>query len=229
MFGNLISSAIGTAVATIQEKTESVTAPHKSLAEKIKEYYVMHGYAWDEVNLIGIRCTETPYKNQFKDLFLLVDDSTVNKFLITTTPGTTWTPALRTKYGVKYEATICFGFYSNVYGIGTHRGYEALTQKGGSVTCFIDSNKDGLQQSGEKIVIEKVGSGMNIHKSGVDNQANVGLSSAGCQVFPHYSDFLWVIDRVKRTEKYKSNPKSLFSYLLLNSQEFPLMSEVRSI
>jgi hypothetical protein len=229
MISSWIQSIITTIINTIQNKTNTTALPTKSLVEKIKDYYVEHGYPWDEINLIGIRCTDIPYRNQFKDLFLLVDNTTINKFLITTLPGTTWTPELRKKYGVKYEATICFGFYPNVYGIGLHRGYEALTQQGGPVTCFIDANKDGLQQSNEKVIIEKVGSGMNIHKSGVDNQAYVGLSSAGCQVFPHHSDFYWVIDRVKQTQKYKKNKKALFSYLLVNSQEFPLIEEIRSI
>lgn len=229
MFTSWITSLIQNAIQTMSNKAAEAQEPQISLSQKIKQYYLEHGYTWEEVNLIGIRRTEIPYKNQFKDLLLVVEEDRVNKFPFTTLPGSTWTPELRKKYGVSYEAVICFGYYKDTWRVGNHRGYEALSQQGGPVTCYIDKNKDGIQNSDEKTYLEPVGSGMNIHKSGVTGQANVGLSSAGCQVFPIWDHFNWTMERLKSTEKFKANPKALFSYLLVNSQEFPFMQEVLGV
>ena len=75
-----------------------------------------------------------------------------------------------------------------MYKIDKHRGlYDALCQRGGTVKCYRDKNKDDILDMDPDSVTEGM-YGINIHKAGT-NSTQVNKWSAGCQVFANAEDF----------------------------------------
>jgi len=202
------------------------SVPELPLHIQIKQYYIQHGYEWDEINLFGIRNVDRPESNRFDDLLCVVNDSGILVYPGTTDPGTHWTPENRKKYGITQDVHLCLGYYKNVYQVGTHRGYRALVQSGNKVNWFIDSNKNGILDANDKRTNGAYG-GINYHTVGnpeklkVAQRPNVDFASAGCQVHADQNYFTEVMDIVLNTNKYKKNKKACFSYLLVAKEEFP--------
>lgn len=197
---------------------------------QIKQYYISHGYAWDEINLFGIRNIDNPASNRFDDLLCIVTDSYIKVYGGTTDPGTHWTQENKDKYGIKDDVHVCLGFYKDAYQIGTHRGYRALVQSGNKVNWFKDKNNNGLIDSNEKM--QSGYGGLNYHTVGnpeklrVAVRTNVDFASAGCQVHENQNNFEEVINIVLNTNKYKKNSKACFSYLLVAKEEFPFYAQL---
>jgi len=208
--------------------------PEIPLHLQIKQYYITHGYEWDEINLFGIRNIDNPNSNRFDDLLCVVTDDFIKVYPGTTDPGTHWTPENRKKYGITQDVHLCLGYYKNVYQIGTHRGYRALVQSGAKVNWFVDTNKNGIYDSGDELT-EKAWGGINYHTIGnpeklkVGQRVDVTFASAGCQVHADQNYFTEVIDMVLNTNKYKKNKKACFSYLLVAKEEFPWYKELLKI
>ena len=88
------------------------------------------------------------------------------------------------------------GQYRGAYQIGLHKGkYEALVQRGGKVTVYRDNNKDDTL---DRVTEDSGYFGINIHKS-LRHHQEVGLYSAGCQVFQNSHDFKEFMLLVKRS------------------------------
>lgn len=204
------------------------------LQDKIKDYYLKHGYMWDEVNLIGVRNSAARGTNRFDDLFCVVSDSRLDVYKCTTDPGTTWDEEKKKKYGITYDGTVCLGHYKKAYRFGKHRGYEALVQNA-PFNDYRDLNKNGLLDSSEKVNKNVLG-GYNIHTVGNPEKDGgkvsreiVDVASAGCQVFASQADFLNFLASLKKTQKYKKNKQTLFDYLLVESKEFEFYEDLKNL
>ena len=197
---------------------------------QIKDYYISHGYVWDEINLFGIRNIDNPASNRFDDLLCVVTDSYIKVYGGTTDPGTHWTQENKDKYGINDDVHVCLGFYKDVYQVGTHRGYRALVQSGNKINWFKDKNHNGKVDSDEKTTSGY--GGLNYHTIGnpeklkVNVRTEVNFSSAGCQVHENQNNFEEAMNIVLNTNKYKKNSKACFSYLLVAKEEFPFYTQL---
>jgi hypothetical protein len=200
---------------------------------RIKDYYLKHAYDWDEVNLIGIRNSDTGGSNKFDDLFCLVKDDGVYVYECTTDPGTTWTPEKQQKYGISYAGTVCLGYYKNSHAFGKHHGYTALVQVN-AVNDYIDENKNGILDNAEK-VNKNILAGYNIHSVGNPEEQGtfvkdiVDVSSAGCTALRNQARFLEMMNVLRSTNKYKQSKRCQFSYLLVDSANFEFYKELLAI
>jgi hypothetical protein len=205
-----------------------------SLPQQIKQYYIQHGYEWDEINLFGVRNIDNPNSNRFDDLLCVVTDDFIRVFGGTTDPGTSWTPENRKKYSITQDVHLCLGYYKNVYQVGTHRGYRALVQSGNAVNWFVDKNKNGIVDADDKITKKAYG-GINMHTVGnpeklrVPVRSNVDFASAGCQVFANQEEFTEVMEMVLNSNKYKKNKKACFSYLLVAKEDFRFYNVLKQL
>jgi hypothetical protein len=140
------------------------------------------------LNIIGIRSKEHK-PNSFDDRICVVfrDEQgwITRTWPCTTEPGRYW---LENPMNVDGTAILVPGQYRSVYKISKHRGqYDALCQRGGTVKCYRDDNKDDIIDSEPESITEGY-YGINIHKAGTDS-TQVGKWSAGCQVFSNAKDF----------------------------------------
>ena len=201
---------------------------------KIKQYYITHGYEWDELNLFGIRNIDNPNSNRFDDLLCVATDDFIKVYGGTTDPGTHWTTENKKKYGIKQDVHMCLGYYKHIYQVGTHRGYRALVQSGNAVNWFIDTNKNGIYDAGDELSLKKYG-GLNYHTVGnpeklrIPVRKEVDFASAGCQVHESQENFTEVMNMVLNSNKYKKNKKACFSYLLVAKEEFPLYESLKKL
>lgn len=221
-----LKNLIGKIFSTVEESIP--------LQYKIKDYYLKHGYFFDEVNLIGIRNSESRGTNKFDDLICAVSENFIEVYAATTDPGTTWTDDAKKKFGVTYDGTICTGMYKRAYKFGKHRGYTALVQNV-QFNEYRDLNKNGLLDANEQVK-RNVWGGYNLHTVGNPEKdggnvtkKTVDYASAGCQVIASQKDFLELLSILKTTNSYKKNKAYAWDYLLIESNEFPLYSEIKKL
>lgn len=166
-----------------------------------------------ELNIVGIRSADA-LPNKFDDLIaVFYNDDKGNEifktYKATTDPGTYWLLKPMSNLGA---AAMKSGIYKDAYAIGNHKGYTALTQVK-PVEVYRDLDRNAVFDFGTKTT--KGIYGINIHKAGMDKE-NVGMSSAGCQVFANTKDF----DEVMQlAQKHKSLHGNKFTYILLDERE----------
>jgi len=103
--------------------------------------------------------------------------------------------------------------YRGAYTLGLHRGqYEALVQRGNTVSIWRDRNRDGEHDFGD---VEISGYfGINIHRASANQRSEfVNRYSAGCQVFASPEDYDEFLSIVKLQIEKLGYEK--FSYTLL--------------
>jgi hypothetical protein len=190
--------------------------------QELKKFYEKYEASWQEVNLFGIRNEDNPEKDLFNDQIGIATDEFIYLFQGTTDPGMWWTLNPVTYQGITGAAHIVEGIHKNIWRVGIHASgsafaHEALIQTGNSIRFYRDTNKDGKIESTEPIQSGYVG--INLHRAGFDDPANIGKYSAGCQVIRHHDEFVVFMDVVKSSSVYKSQREfARFSYLLMNKK-----------
>jgi len=187
-----------------------------SLDEAEAQGYAVFESGQYNVNIIGVRSAHHK-PNSFDDVMHCVykdeNDLWVSKsWEVTTEPGVYW---LENPMNVGGTAVLVPGQYRSVYRIDKHRGaYDALCQRGGTVRCYRDKNKDDVVDMDPDSITEGY-YGINIHKAG-SASTQVNKWSAGCQVFANEDDFTEFMDIC-----YKARDKwgNSFSYTLLEERE----------
>ena len=168
------------------------------------------------LNIIGIR-NKNHKPNCFDDRICVVfkDENgwITRTWECSTEPGTYW---LENPMNSGGTAIMVPGQYRGVYKIDKHRGlYDALCQRGGTVKCFRDKNKDDIIDAEPDSITEGM-YGINIHKSGV-HSTQVNNWSAGCQVFSTESDFEEFMSICYAARNKWGNS---FTYTLIEEPEF---------
>tara|TARA_R110000787_G_scaffold89251_3_gene189032 strand:- start:13468 stop:14073 length:606 start_codon:yes stop_codon:yes gene_type:complete len=148
------------------------------------------------LNIIGIRSPDR-HSGEYNDYICCVykdnGDWLYKAWRATTDPGL---PYRKRPMNSKGCAILKAGQYRGAYQIGLHKGkYEALVQRGGQVTVYRDNNKDDTL---DRLTEDSGYFGINIHKS-LRHHQEVGLYSAGCQVFQNSHDFKEFMLLVKRS------------------------------
>ena len=188
----------------------------------LKNLYAQYGVPWDEANIFGIRHEEDQQLDVFNDFIGIATDTEIKLFPGTVDPGKPWTLNPVTVEGITGAAHLCLGQHKNAWMIGIHApntnfAHEGLIQIGNAVSVWRDVNRDGFFEQGEPIT--KGYYGINIHRAyppGSGATPLVGPYSAGCQVFQVAEDLGYVLNILKATNKYKKDPKCLWSYMLFH-------------
>lgn len=185
-------------------------------------FYDEHKLPIQNINLIGIRNSKDQDKDVINDYLGFWSK---DKFFLTkgtTEPGVYWVKDKkeRNKQGTFH---LLEGFHEKIWGVGVHKGYEALTNQ--YPQCkptkgWRDANYDFTRDDKDVIVCDYFG--INFHRmhpiSIVDR---VGKYSAGCQVLQDAKDLTYILSVIKESEDYKLSKKATFNYLLLNIEDIP--------
>jgi len=198
--------------------------PEQTSYEYLKSLYQQYGATWNEVNIFGIRNEADQDKDIFNDYIGLALNNQIYLYKGTCDPGKYWTEqggCCEDKAGV---AHMCLGFHSKIWQVGIHLpnnpnvAHEALIQTGNTVKIWRDKNKD-YDQDGSDLVQEGW-FGINCHRSNANGVTlNIGLWSAGCQVFSGPSNFLTFMNMIKNSNSYLQNNKYCFSYFLFDMKQ----------
>ena len=165
------------------------------------------------LNIIGVR-TPSRIANSFDDemhvCFKQNGQWVEFVFPITTDPGTYY---FENPMNVKGTAILVADQYRSVYKIDKHRGkYDALCQRNGKVRVYRDSNKDEILDH-DPSTIDEGYFGINIHRSSPKGESkNVGVWSAGCQVFKNLCDYNLFMALCKKSAELYGDT---FTYTLL--------------
>ena len=169
-----------------------------------------------DLNIVGVRTT-TLVPHVFDDwitIFYMSHGRWIfNAFPATTDPGLFWLGNPMNQMGT---AIVKQGQYRGMFGLGKHKGYNALVQKS-DVTVIRDFNRDPVLDfdSGR----EETGVfGINLHRaSRFGESLNVDRWSAGCQVLcdPLQFNYLMAI-----CEKGADAFGDSFTYTLIHEDDF---------
>jgi hypothetical protein len=170
-----------------------------------------------ELNIVGVRNNST-ISNRFDDALVVFYRAPqggvlkwhVERFAITTDPGTYWLNNPSYESGT---AILKPGQYRNAYQIGLHRGkYEALVQRR-PVTILRDYDRDAVLDFFNGT--EYYGLfGINIHRANASGTSeSIEKYSAGCQVFADAEDFSLFMQLCKKHAQLYGNA---FTYTLFD-------------
>lgn len=176
----------------------------KYTIQELKTEFIRLNYKWYNFQFIGIR-SKANLKNQFDDLFIVIENDKISYYTCTTNPGTHW---LKNLMNPKGTAVLVPDQYVDTWKIGLHQGkYKAFVQDK-PVRVYRDKNKNDIAE--ETLSIEKGMFGINIHRANDKFVSKlVDKWSAGCTVLNSPSDFMDVLMKAERTQsKY-------FTYTLL--------------
>jgi len=150
----------------------------------------------------------------------------VYAYIATCDPSAYWSSnANRKKQGWSTHGAfhLSYGFHENIWMIGTHRGYTALSQWGAKVSGWRDANEDFLDNDEEYMREHNISNtgffGINCHHGG--NAKFIGLYGAGCQVIRLKKLFKQFLKHIMSNFKYVNNKKARYSYLLKNITHVP--------
>jgi hypothetical protein len=177
----------------------------KPTIDELKYRFTRLGYKWDKFHFIGIR-SKANAKNQYDDLFGVVNGDTLKWFDCTTNAGAYWLKNLLNPNGC---AVLVPKQYVDTWQLGLHKGkYKALVQAK-MVDVYRDNDRDDLAEEQGKI--ERGFFGINIHKASDSVVSKlIDKWSAGCQVIPNAVDFREIIFLAEESKQ------KFFTYTLLN-------------
>ena len=176
----------------------------KYTIQELKNEFTRLNYKWYDFQFIGVR-SKANLKNQFDDLFMVIENDKISYYTCTTNAGTHW---LKNLLNPKGTAVLVPNQYVDTWKIGLHQGkYEAFCQAK-PVTVYRD--KDLNDKAEETAVTETGIFGINIHRAN-DKMVSKFIDkwSAGCMVLNNPADFKKVLDLAKESKK------PLFSLTLL--------------
>lgn len=175
------------------------------------------------LNLFGIRSKDLSagsYNDLMGCIYKVNGQWVSHYWAATTDPGVYYR---ENPINVLGTAILVPGQYRNVYKLGTHRGYEALTQQNGEVTVWRDDNKDDQLDVGPGVDLDSGYFGINLHASSSDPynadrdndpSAQVGKHSAGCQVHATTTGFREMMSIAKLQIQHRG--WTTFTYTLLD-------------
>lgn len=196
--------------------------------DKLQEVFQKKGYTFFtdnskpyNLNIIGIRASDMT-SNQFNDeIVVCYPDGDLWRMLsvpATTDPGTAFRlDPIDDEFGT---AILVPGQYRGAYQRGIHRAgtkfaHEALRQVI-PLPVYRDNNRDNVLDVKPE-TIRKGLYGINIHRASISKTAStVDYYSAGCQVVQRASDFLKIMELVKKAEKYWGKS---FTYTLIEEKD----------
>lgn len=210
------------------QSTKQVTAPSGSLASRIYQVCLARGYSLDQrpgaINLFGIEGMTVSGKkipdtaNEWNDVIgILTFDGGQPRIQCiyqgTTEPGKYYTLNPLNKGGA---ARLQLGQQLSLWSVGTHRGYEALSQTG-PARLVRDKNRNYSRDDQETI---ERGNGINLHTTRTTGWrgaagAYVDKWSAGCVVVKDAAQFLSLMKQVKASLQYKENRAHKFDFTLM--------------
>lgn len=184
-------------------------------AMRAKGYLVFGDPRGYDLNLFGIR-TRDVEANTFDDwlgvMYLVGEAWRCFVFPGTTDPGTYWRLH---PMNTKGTAILKPGQYRGAFELGTHKGYEALTQKAPMVV-YRDGDRDNVLEVDEANTDEGI-FGINLHRaSAVGPSVDVDKWSAGCQVIQDPIHFAFLVNLAKASAGIFGNS---FTYTLLTDQD----------
>lgn len=208
----------------INEIREKLTIP------MLKTLYRSSGAEWGEVNLFGIRAGTSSADDMFDDLLgIAIEISGVVPVPIlrlyqgTTDPGKWWTLNPVTYKKVKGAAHLREGFWKGIWKVGTHAkgtafAHEALVGASGIIEFWRDTNENCIYDPAIDVIQKERNDiiGINRHRAGLDDPANIGLYGAGCQVKRYHKEHLEEMQLIKNSFTYTQDPNCLFDYFLIN-------------
>ena len=159
-----------------------------------------------KLNIVGVRNPNT-HPEKFDDNMYVFWKNESNQwngkeYVITTDPSTSYLN--KPIGGNAGTAILAHGQYIDAYKLRTHTGYPALSQRG-NLCIYRDYDRDSTLFFDIDTIVCKSTMGINIHrakKGGADdgqgNTENIGLYSAGCQVFQNYYCFLEFMDMCRK-------------------------------
>jgi hypothetical protein len=189
--------------------------------EKIKSIFIKKGYTLNSIlEIVGVR-TLDECTNSFNDFICLIyKGNLVGVYEATTDPALFY---LNNPMNVNGTAILPEGQHKNLWALGLHKGYPALTQAR-RISVYRDKNKDSLITIDNRL--HNDASGINLHRgheTWLRKQANyllnvfkikIGKYSAGCQVVAFADDLKAILEFCKLS-KLKT-----FDYTLLNEKDF---------
>lgn len=156
---------------------------------KRKGYIV---YEDGRLNLVGVRLNHA-VTNRFDDTLIAFTTDGGVSMDCTTDPGSYY---MNRPMNEKGTAILAPGQYVAAYGLGKHKGYDAIVQTG-PVTVFRDNNGDGTYD------YERPDTGMfgiNIHRANaVVRSKQVDKWSAGCTVVADPADFAGLMTMARQS------------------------------
>lgn len=182
-----------------------------------KEAFKRMGYKWGDYNVIGIRSNDVTV-DVFNDCIAVVTASSLSAWPGTTDPGK---PALSSPVHAEGTAILVPGQYVDAYKLDIHNKgkkteHQALCQRLKPVNVWRDNNRDNKLDMGGKIYSGMFG--INIHRaSAYKKLEEVGLYSAGCQVFQSPDQYLVFYEMCM---KHAEKTKNAFTYTLFTQDEY---------
>ena len=169
------------------------------------------------LNIVGIR-SDNPVVNKFNDMIVVFwkYEGYWNIFQtqITTLAGNIFLINPMNKKGC---AILVPNQYRSTYKLDLHRGkYLALCQRK-PVSVYRDNNKDFIYDY-ENSPVDTGMFGINIHRASAYQEVeNVNRNSAGCQVIQDPSDYEFLIQLFKLSQKQWGE---WFTYTLINESDY---------
>lgn len=171
------------------------------------------------LNVVGIRSDEKTSPVFFDDfiaIFYFDEKGDLQGEVVpaTTDPSVNF---LKDPMNPRGTAVLKSGQYKNTYAIGLHRGkYNALVQVLAPVTVIRDDDRNS--DINYFAPTFKGYFGINIHRAsrGKNNEAEIGLDSAGCQVFRNEKDFDKMMIYANRHKDLYGNK---FNYTLIDKRD----------
>lgn len=195
-----------------------------TLYKFLENYYMGHGFKWEEINVFGIRDERGMKDDVINDWICIADSKTeeVYKFKGSVDPGIFYTNHMISS-NLKGVAHIALGNHPKVYMVGLHKGkYEAMVQQGNKIKIWRDVDKNFKFTKGKDIV-STGWYGVNIHRmSDWKILTKIGRYSAGCNIIQNVKDFSNFLKIVKNSNHYKKyRGGARFSYTLISINEIP--------
>jgi len=216
----------------IKNKIEIGVIEDKNMNDKdkiawLQSYYQKHNLPIQEINLIGIRNTADIDKDVINDYLGYWTKDKIFLCLGTTDPSVYYTKNTvdRNKAGT---AHLDYGWHEKIWRIGTHKGYEALTNTWDSNPEFCckptrfwrDTDFNFIRDSWDIELRDWIG--INFHRMHETLIVKViGKYSAGCQVVQDVKNFRHIIDTFKSTDMYKKQNKVNFNYMMFTIDQMP--------
>ena len=196
--------------------------------DKLLKAYTKHNYkVWTginssgvfkglDLNIFGIRSNNlNQSQDAFDDLvgvfYKTESDYFLKTWVATTDPGKYF---LQNPMNVNGTFILIPGQYLGAYKLGIHHTHEALVQVG-NLKGYRDTNKDVILDLDPGQIYNGTNFGVNIHHKENDSE-NIGLGSAGCQVFKHTNEHIEFISICKQASKIWGNS---FSYTLFTEND----------
>jgi len=168
--------------------------------------------------IFGVRNEDDIRDSVWNDIIGILINGKIYCTLGTTDPSAYFTFNRMSPRGC-FHMKACF--QKNIWRLGKHRGYEALSNTGsvGPVYGWQDGNNNFLYDDGED------SSGVfaiNLHH-GFSTPEKIGLHSAGCQVILGKEVFEYYLEIIKSSRKVKTigHRDSRFSYMLFDKVQVP--------